>query len=111
MVRKLGAALSASPTLAGRLIDEGLIAAGFAPEGDAYNVVKIEEVPTPTEMVALSPEERAIIEQIRAMKTGAPAPSPPPATDDTRTAGERKQGVPAMADRTLPPKTRRERDF
>jgi len=66
---------------------------------------------TPVGIEALSRELTDLRDEVHALKAAPPAPSPPPATDDTRTAGERKQGVPAMADRTLPPKTRRERDF
>jgi len=98
VVHQIARELSSEATYASTL-STALRSAGFA-----------STEPVGVEMVALSPSERAIIEQIRAM-AGAPAPPPPPATDDTRTAGERKQGVPAMADRTLPPKTRRERDF
>lgn len=94
MVRKLGTALSTSPLTAGRLIDEGLIAAGFAPEGETYNVVKVESGIEPTETIAVTPEERAIIEQIRAMKLGTPSSPSAPEPVDTRTAGERAQGVP-----------------
>lgn len=44
---------------------------------------------------------------------GQPAQSPPPAREavDTRSAAERAQGVPVMAQTKLPPKTRREPDF
>jgi|GEM_PF-5871743 len=57
------------------------------------------------------PVFRQVAQRMIGQAEESPAPSPPPATDDTRTAGERAQGVPALADIKLPPKTRRERDF